>query len=205
MRQQRQCSDHQAGGGPGNSLPSPENCQPKTSEPQRQIVIHESHAEGIAVGQHGDTRREKPRRPFCDRSNERENSPEKKQHANRHGDLLRRSKSHKIRQPQQCDIKQNIVPLLRDVQSRRLSLGNQLREPCVIHVARQVPSLNAPVPYARHKNQGRNRQSRDNPRSEPSPARPEETLTFPEFFIHSPSPPTPPPAPRDISMLCFYS
>src|SRR6266851_222973 len=167
MRQPSQRRD-QRGSNPIDSPPSPQNRQSKASQPQRQVVVHETHVEGIAVGQHGDAGREKPRRALRYRGNKRENAPEENQHASGNNNLLRRGKAHKIRRSQQRHIKQNIVPLLRDVKSRRLSLFDQLRKPRVIGMARQIPRLDAPVPHARNENQ---RGNRDNPPSGKSPAR----------------------------------
>ena len=65
------------GSDPIDSPRSPKNRQPEASQPQRQIIVHETHAERIAVGQHGDAGREKPRWPIGDRLNEREHTPEK--------------------------------------------------------------------------------------------------------------------------------
>ena len=112
------------GSDPIDSPRPPENRQPEASQPQRQIIVHETHAERIAIGQHGDARRKKPRRPLRYRRNKRENSPEENQHASGNNNFLRRGKPHKIRHSQQRHIKQDVLPLLRDVQPRRLSLFN---------------------------------------------------------------------------------
>src|SRR6266568_4933566 len=79
------------GSKPFESPRPPENRQPEASQPQRQIIVHEPHAEGIAVRQHGDAGREKPRGALRDRSNQREHAPEKNQHAKRNDDFLPRS------------------------------------------------------------------------------------------------------------------
>src|SRR5438552_9983857 len=68
---------------PFESPRPPGNRQPEAGQPQRQVIVQETHVEGKAVSQHSDERREKPWGPFRDRSNEREYSPEKNQHAGR--------------------------------------------------------------------------------------------------------------------------
>src|SRR4029077_8115293 len=103
----------------------------------------------------------KPRRPSGHRSNKGEHSPEENQHACRKHNFLRCGKTHVIRYFQQCEIKQNIVPLLCQVQSRRLPLLNQLRQPRVIDMARQITCLNPLVPEAwnqKHNGQKKNAQ-----------------------------------------------
>ncbi len=170
MRQPRQRCD-QPSRNPIGSPPSPQNRQSKASQPQRQVVVHETHVEGIAIGQHGDAGREKPRRALRYRGNQRENAPEENQHASGNNNLLRRGKARKIRRSQQRHIKQHIVPLLRDVKSRGLSLFDQMRKPRVIDVARQIPCFDPPVPHAGNENQRGNHENRDNPPSGKSPTR----------------------------------
>src|SRR6266851_4395688 len=96
MRQPSQRRD-QRGSNPIDSPPSPQNRQSKASQPQRQVVVHETHVEGIAVGQHGDARREKPRRALRYRGNKRENAPEENQRASGNNNLLRRGNTHGTR------------------------------------------------------------------------------------------------------------
>src|SRR5258706_5704122 len=57
---------------------SPKQRKSETSQSQRQIVVHETHVEGIPVRHHRDARPEKPRRAPRHRRQERENTPEEK-------------------------------------------------------------------------------------------------------------------------------
>ncbi len=148
MRQYcEQCEDPAAN--PVHSARSPQERQRETSQAERQIVVDETHAEGIAIGQHGDARHEKPGRPFGDRAYEREDSPEKNQHTRRNRNFLCRGKTHNVRKAKQGNVKQDVVPLLREVQSLRLALLNQLRQPRVVDMAGQVTRLDPAVPETR--------------------------------------------------------
>jgi len=66
--------------------------------------------------------------------------PEENQHANRNDDFLPASKSHKIRRAQHHQIKNKMLfHCFAMYRTRRLPLGDQLRQPSVVYVARQIP------------------------------------------------------------------
>ena len=60
---------------------SPKSSEGKTGEANGEVVVEKTHAEGIAVGEHGETGNEEPRDAFRYRRNETENAPEENQDA----------------------------------------------------------------------------------------------------------------------------
>ena len=165
---------------PVHSSCVPHNGQPEASQPQRPAVVHEAHAERIAVRQHGDGWRKKPRRPLRDGADKRENSPEKRQHANRNRNSLRRRKAYGFGEPQQRHVKQNVVPPFGDVEPWCFSFLNELREPSVINVAGQVTRFNPAVPKAR------NQHRRAHKKNHPAPALEERQRRV--FFVQKARP-----------------
>src|SRR6266404_1352328 len=144
---------------PSPSLRSPKQREAETSQSQRQIVVHETHVEGIPVRQHRDARREKPWHALRNCRHERESAPEENQHGGINRNFLRDGIPNKFPEAQQHEIEQNVVPAAHQVEPWRLSLFNELCKPRVVHMTRQIARLNPPVPEARNREQNRQKQN----------------------------------------------
>src|SRR5207302_1474605 len=94
-KHRQQCE--RRGGDPIAPPRSPKNRQPEASHPDRQIIVHETHVERIAVRQHGHAGSEIPRWTLRYRRGKGKDSPEKNQHANGNNHLLPYGNTHKLR------------------------------------------------------------------------------------------------------------
>ena len=121
----------------------------------------------VAVRQHGQAWRKRPRRLPGRRAYERKCPPEENQDTRGNDNLLCRGESENVAQTGQRNVARDVVPLPREVKPWSLAALDELREPRVINVTRQVASLDAPVPKAREEQ--RNRRCSDT-----QPARPQK-------------------------------
>src|SRR5882672_3481081 len=138
---------------------SPKSSEGKAGEANGEVVVEKTHAEGIAVGEHGETWKEEPRDAFRYRGNETENTPEENQDARRDGENLCSVPAEESCRLFECDVEQNVVPLAGDIDAGSLTMLGQLGEPGVVHVAAQISGLNVGVPDAW--NEQEKRENRD--------------------------------------------
>src|SRR5262249_7702823 len=78
-------------------------------------------------------------------------------------DFLRRGETKGFREPQQGHVKQNIVPLPGNVEPRRLPFLNEQGQPRVVSMAREIASLDSPVPKAWNQHGGAHGQNQPAP------------------------------------------
>ena len=147
MRQQNHRSKHQRRND-SLAFPGPNQCQRKASKPDRQVIVHETQVEDVPIRQHRDARGEEPRRLPRNHLHQRKYPPEKHQHTQRHREFLGQPETAELREIQQQNIEQHVIPLPHEIQPWRLALLHQLREPRVVNVATQISGLDIPVPIA---------------------------------------------------------
>src|SRR5256885_146100 len=136
--------------------------QSKKREPQRKIIIHETHVKDVAVSKDKQKWRQFPGRFAGGFGEKRKCSPEKNKYCKRDNDLFRRDKTKMISCVKEKHVEQNVIPLARDDQPGYLMTLDQLREPRIVNMAAQIASLNARMPktrreqYCRYRDCGQN-------------------------------------------------
>jgi len=124
--------------------------QAKRGEAKRQIVVHEAHVEDVAVAQHGDERREEPRRLAADRFQEGEDSPKENKDANRDDDFFGGDETEGFGGVEEQEVEEDVVPLPDDVNAGGSSLLDKFGEPGIVDVAAEIAGFDVAVPEARN-------------------------------------------------------
>ena len=100
-------------------LPIPNHGEHPQAQAHTQVEIEKAHVKDPAIGQHGNTRQQVPRRPAAHDGDEPEGPPNKHQDRDGNRDALRRFGAKQAKQAAQHEVEQNIRGLADDHQSLR--------------------------------------------------------------------------------------
>jgi len=100
----------------------------------------------VAVGEHGEERREEPGRAARGDSDQGEEAPEEEEDAESDGDFFGGGDAEEIGEGEEKKIKENVFPLPDGIDTGGSSLLDELGEPGVVHMAAEITGFNVRVP-----------------------------------------------------------
>jgi hypothetical protein len=125
---------------------APDKGEAKAGQCDGQIVVHETHVKDIAVGEHGEERREEPGRAARGDGDQGEDAPEEEEGAEGDGDFFGGGDAEKIGEGEEKKIKENVFPLPDGIDAGGSSLLDELGEPGVVDVAAEITGFDVVVP-----------------------------------------------------------
>jgi hypothetical protein len=142
--------EHERDEGEGDKLEfgasTPNEGEAKAGQCDGQIVVHETHVKDVAVGEHGEERREEPGRTARGNGNKREDAPEEEEDAKSDSNFFGGGDAEEIRERKEQEIEEDVFPLPDGVNAGGSSLLDELGEPGVVHMAAQITGFDVGVP-----------------------------------------------------------
>ena len=142
------------GGDEAVSAGRPDEGQANAGQSERQIVVHKTHVEDVAVGEHGEGGREEPRRSRGDGVHEGEEAPKENEDAEGDGEFFGEGETEEIGEMEEEQIEEDVVPLRDDVNAGGFALVDELGEPGVVEVAAEIAGFNVAMPEAGDQEEG---------------------------------------------------
>ena len=136
--------------GASGGFPCPAQGQRAQAEAQAQVEIEEAHVKHPAISQDRDERQRAPRTALGKGGDERKGAPDEDQYGDCDRDALSSARPDGAEQGGEHPVEQDVGGLAGDGEAWRVSLFNQLREPGVIEVAREVARLQTRLPETWH-------------------------------------------------------
>jgi len=102
--------------------------------------------EDVAVGEHGEERREEPRGAARGDGDEGEDAPEEEEDAEGDGDFFGRGDNEEIGEREEKKIEEDVFPLPDGIDAGGSSLLDELGEPGVVDVAAEITGFDVVVP-----------------------------------------------------------
>jgi hypothetical protein len=133
---------------------APNEGEPKAGQCDGQIVVHETHVKDVAVGEHGEERREEPGRTACGNGNEGEDAPEEEEDTKSDSSFFGGGDAEEIGERKEQEIEEDVFPLPDRVDAGGSSLLDELGKPGVVDVAAEITGFDVVVPEDGNEKEG---------------------------------------------------